>query len=114
MRVERVYMYVRRIFAGFRRLRIPGTGRFAPLQAPELRINRAIGHYRSRVEQVIAVLKNHRAMSKGGETFRGDLSLLEAIVTITMHATAALIAEDESRQSEPFPSPAAFPGGWGH
>ena len=113
---DRVYMYVDRVLAGFRRQRILGShpAQYWPLSYVQKRCNTIVGHYRSRVEQVISVVKNHAALGKGGLQFRGDLVLLDSIITMTMHASAALIRLTPSRQSRPFPSPALDPVGWAH
>ena len=112
---DRVYMFVRRCLAGYRRQRIPGTRppRYYRQTAQERGCNAIIGHYRSRVEQVIGTCKNHSAMSKGGLIFRGSLIFLDAIVAVTMHATAALMERQPQMQSPPFPNPMNHEG-WRH
>lgn len=109
-------MFVDRVLAGFRRQRVPGSHppRFHQLTPFQERCNAIIGHYRSRVEQVISVCKNHAAMSKGGVAFRGDVRFLEAIINVTMHTTAVLIAMEPTRRSPCYPDPTLDPDGWAH
>ena len=64
-------------------------------------------------KQVISVCKNHRAMSKGGVAFRGDLRLLDSIIAVTMNSTAVLMRMETRRQCAPFPEPAES-AGWAH
>ena len=107
---DRVYMYVRQVLAGYRRQHVPGTSRprlYYQLTPVQEQTNAVIGHYRSRVEQLISVLKNHAAMGKGGVAFRGDLLLLEAIIKVTIHTTAVLVRLDPNRRSPGF-------GNWAH
>mmetsp|Transcript_80364 Transcript_80364/g.157109 ORF Transcript_80364/g.157109 Transcript_80364/m.157109 type:complete len:219 (-) Transcript_80364:27-683(-) len=112
---DRVYMFVRRCLAGYRRQRIPNTRppRYYRLTTRQRECNGLIGFYRSRVEQVIGNCKNHNAMSKGGLAFRGSIIFLEAIVSVTMHATAAMLEREPRMQSHPFPNPSSHPG-WAH
>jgi len=112
---DRVYMFVRRCLSGFRRQRVPGSNppRYYRLTGHQSEYNAVIGHYRSRVEQVIGNCKNHNAMSKGGLAFRGDLLFLEAIIAVTMHATAAMLEQETQMQPCPFPNP-LYHAGWAH
>ena len=80
----------------FRSMSRPGTtNEYIPLTAGQILHNRFFSFYRSRIEQVNAVVRNHDILE--GRPFRGDLNHLNAYVKIILHTTNVSIRQGNSR-----------------